>query len=539
MPEVYQRSGRNSRRDLKVSSSSAPSPNGVFFQCATLYQDTKDPDRYGGPALSIHRAAARVLLALAAAALLAAFVAACGGEPDPTPTPSVAPTATPAAMPTLAPTPTPASTATPTPTPGPAFDPGPVILPTTVAAIATPMPTPVSSGILDAKLDDVEQRASRLRERFAFLDVDREFIDQAELRERLSESLEENREDIALADGIYTTLGILDADTDLYELLVNLYTGSVLGFFDTDEDKIYIVDGDDELTSRDILTYAHEYAHALQHRNFDLKAAFDALEDADTDRSLAYRGLVEGDATIVEVLYFNYELTGDQQEEAREESTSSDDPFAGAPRLVRDSLVFPYTRGFEFTVQLFQRAGGWALIDDAFDNPPVSTEQVLHIDKYLEDETPVPVELPDLAGALGEGWTEAGQETFGEFLLASYLVTYGGGTADGVAAASNAAAGWGGDRLVLWEHADGGLVLAWRLAWDTELDAAEFHEAARAALGAQSDADWRPPDADDGELLDLPGRVVRLAPGATHTLVLFAPGEELLAAAWEVLSAGQ
>ena len=485
--------------------------------------------------MSLHRAGvARTVLALAAVAALAVVLAACGGEPEPTPT--SAPTAAPAATPTIAPTPTPAAPPTATPTPAPAFDPGPVILPTTVATIPTPMPTPAPSDSLDATLDDVQLRASRLRERFAFLDVEREFIDQEELRERLSESLEENREDIALAQGIYETLGILDAETDLFELLVNLYSGSVLGFFDSDEDKIYVVDNDDDLSARDVLTYAHEYAHALQHRNFDLKAALDALDDADTDRSLAYRGLVEGDATIVEVLYFNYELTGQQQTEARQESSASaDDPFADAPRLVRDSMLFPYTRGFEFTVQLLQQAGGWALIDDAFANPPVSTEQVLHANKFLEYETPVPVVLPSLGGALGEAWSEAGQDTLGEFLISSYLAMTG---EEGVAAestAATAAAGWGGDRLALWEHADGGLVLAWRLVWDTEDDASEFYDAARDALRAQSETDWRPADAGDGEVLELPGRVVRLAAGDTHTLLLFAPDAQTLAAAWDAL----
>ena len=483
---------------------------------------------------------ARTVLALALAAALAALVAACGGEPETTPTPTSAPTAAPVATPSIGPTPTPAAPPTATPTSAPAFDPGPVILPTTVAAIPTPMPTPAPSDSLDATLDDVQLRASRLRERFAFLDVDREFIDQAELRERLSDSLEENREDIDLAQGIYTTLGILDAETDLFELLVNLYSGSVLGFFDSDEDKIYVVDNDDDLSPRDVLTYAHEYAHALQHRNFDLQAALDELDDADTDRSLAYRGLVEGDATIVEVLYFNYELTGQQQTEARQESSASaDDPFAGAPRLVRDSLLFPYTRGFEFTVQLLQQAGGWALIDDAFANPPVSTEQVLHTDKFLEFETPVPVVLPSLGGALGEAWSEAGQDTLGEFLISSYLAMAGEQSAAAESTAASAAAGWGGDRMALWEHADGGLVLAWRLVWDTEQDASEFYDAARDALRAQSETDWRPADAGDGEVLDLPGRVVRLAGGSTDTLVVFAPDAEVLAAAWDALAAAR
>ncbi len=489
--------------------------------------------------LSLHRAgAARTIMALAAFALLATLAAACGSDTAPTPTPTAAPTAASEATPTIAPTPTPAATPTATLTPAPAFDPGPVILPTTVAALPTPVPTTAPSGALDATLDDVERRASSLRERFAFLDVDREFIDRAELRARLSESLEENREDIALADGIYTTLGILDAEADLFELLVSLYSSSVLGFFDADEDKIYVVDNDDDVSPRDILTYAHEYAHALQHRNFDLKDALDALDDADSDRTLAYRGLVEGDATIVEVLYFNYELTGEQQQEARQESTSSDDPFADAPQLVRDSLLFPYTRGFEFTVQLFQQAGGWEIIDNAFANPPVSTEQVLHVDKFLDNETPVPVVLPSLAAALGGAWSEAGQDTLGEFLISSYLAMVGEEDATAESAASSAA-GWGGDRLVLWQHEDGGLVLAWRLVWDTEDDAAEFYVAARAALSAQSDTDWRPADDGDGELLDLPGRVVRLSAGPTDTLLVFAPDVDTLSAAWAALSEGQ
>ena len=164
-------------------------------------------------------------------------------------------------------------------------------------------------------------------------------------------------------------------------------------------------------------------------------------------------------------------------------------------------------------MQLLQQAGGWALIDDAFTNPPVSTEQVLHVDKFLEYETPVPVELPSLGTALGEGWSEAGQDTLGEFLISSYLAMAGEEGAAAESTAATAAAGWGGDRLALWQHADGGLVLAWRLVWDTEADAAEFYAAVRDALSAQSDTDWSPADAGDGELLDLPGRVVRLSAG--------------------------
>ena len=474
-----------------------------------------------------YAAAHRTALTLCVAALVLVAVA-CGSDPTPTATPAPSPTA----APTVAPTPTPAPSPTPAPTATPVFEPGSVILPTTVPAAYTPTPTP--SGTLAGALDDIQRRASRLRERFAFTDVEREFIDEDELREKLTDGLEDDRGDIALAQRAYATLGILEPDADLFELLLSLYAESVLGFFDTDEDKIYVVDNDDDLSARDILTYSHEYAHALQQRNFGLKAAFDALDDESSDRTLAYKALVEGDAMIVEALYFNYELTERQQEEAGAEmAAQTDDPLADAPRVVRDSLRFPYSEGFQFAVQLFQQGEGWALIDDAFANPPISTEQVMHIGKFIEYETPIPVELPDLADALGEDWREVGQDTFGEFLLSSYLAM----------AEANpviAAAGWGGDRFALWEHSDGNLLMAWQLAWDTDQDASEFHDAIQEALLAQSESNWQPSESGDAEELTLPGRQVRLATDidAARTLLALASDADTLNAAWRALAEG-
>ena len=470
--------------------------------------------------------------------MLALVATACGSEPAPTPTPT--PSAT--AAPTVAPTPTPPPTPTPTAVPTPAFDPGPIILPTPVPRAPTPTPALASPGTLADALDDVQRRASRLRERFAFLEVEREFIDSDELRERLTDGLEDDRDDIALAQRAYVTLGILEPGDDLFDMLLGLYADSVLGFFDTDEDKIYVVDDDqDDLSPRDILTYAHEYAHALQQRNFDIKAAFDALDDASSDETLAYKALIEGDAMIVEALYHNYELTEDEQRELALDAGGADgDPLADAPKVVRESLRFPYSQGFAFAVQLFQQAGGWSFINDVYALPPISTEQVLHHQKFMDYETPTPVEIPDLADALGEGWRELGEDTLGEFLLSSYLAMAGVEGASEEEAAT-AAAGWGGDRLAVWERDGGGLVMAWRLAWDSEQDATEFHDALRAALRAQSDADWEPSaDAGDAAELALPGRRVRLATDAdaARTLLLFAPDADALNAAWGVLTEG-
>jgi hypothetical protein len=110
---------------------------------------------------------------------------------------------------------------------------------------------------------------------------------------------------------------------------------------------------------------------------------------------------------------------------------------------------------------------------------PASTEQILHPEKYTSNEAPVPVTLPaDLATRLGTGWTVPLTDTFGEFQTGIWLRE--GGVAE--PAASDAAAGWGGDRLAVMNGPEGGWAVAWQTAWDTAADAAAFDKAATTAL---------------------------------------------------------
>ena len=96
---------------------------------------------------------------------------------------------------------------------------------------------------------------------------------------------------------------------------------------------------------------------------------------------------------------------------------------------------------------------------------PESTEQILHPEKYAANEAPVAVTLPaDLATQLGTGWTVPLTDTFGEFQTAIWL--RGAGVDE--PAASDAAAGWGGDRLAVINGPDGRLgdASSWKM-WGT------------------------------------------------------------------------
>ncbi len=109
----------------------------------------------------------------------------------------------------------------------------------------------------------------------------------------------------------------------------------------------------------------------------------------------------------------------------------------------------------------------------AYDEPPASTEQVLHPEKYVSGERPVEVADPDVASLMGTGWAAVESSTVGEAMLGIWLGRMGVSQSD----ADVAAAGWGGDRLSVASGPDDEWGMAWRIAWDTEAEAEEFDEA--------------------------------------------------------------
>jgi hypothetical protein len=116
-----------------------------------------------------------------------------------------------------------------------------------------------------------------------------------------------------------------------------------------------------------------------------------------------------------------------------------------------------------FCARLTNQAG-WKAVDQAYRQPPLSTEQILHPEKYLDQPDP-PRDIT-LAGLKpGDDWKELGQNVVGELQLGILLRNHQG---------RSAAAGWGGDRYALLEGPEGRLGLVWRTTWDTEDDARQF-----------------------------------------------------------------
>jgi hypothetical protein len=207
-------------------------------------------------------------------------------------------------------------------------------------------------------------------------------------------------------------LDLLPAGTDLRALRARLLLENVIGFYDErpGRKKLFAVSADRTLTPTNQLVLAHELRHALQDQYMPIHELLPAsLSDFD-DRRLALLALLEGDATLVMQRYLLRRLPEGAGAGLETSGFTLPSPeMPGTPAVLRDQLVLPYTVGLEFARALYER-GGWRVVQEAFTRPPESMEQVLHVEKFFERESPRPVELrytppggsPIAEGVLGE-----------------------------------------------------------------------------------------------------------------------------------------
>ena len=264
----------------------------------------------------------------------------------------------------------------------------------------------------------------------------------------------------AADEKVLALLGLLPQGSDLRELAGTVFGEEVAGFYDDSKKEMALVEGADTGPTGEI-TLAHELTHALEDQHFDLVSGA-GLDDQRTARL----ALVEGTATVAMLDYSARHLTGGVagrrqllSQLAFVELLESD---SGLPPYVQRSLLFPYSAGARFVDAI----GTWGPANRALrGSGPVSTEQVLHPDKYRAGEAPLPVSS---TGAPGPAWERVAHGTIGEFDTGELVRT-----SDSAVRARRAAEGWGGGRYDLWQKGDRSvLALAWR--WDTRRDAAEF-----------------------------------------------------------------
>ncbi len=361
-------------------------------------------------------------------------------------------------------------------------------------------------------LDRLEAETRAMRGLVPQQPVERQFISREELRSYLEETFptDYSLQQATTDAQVLSMLELLDPGTDLYTMTLNLYVEQVMGFYDLEQTRLYVIAGE-ELGPLEQLTFVHEYIHALQDQAFDLGDQVDAVQD-DADRSRALEALAEGDASLGMQQYLMDHVDEFMSAGLLTQTMAVETPlFDAAPAFVQRDLLFPYENGLLFANGLYGE-DAWQAIDQVWANPPQSTEQILHPERY-PDDVPTVVEIKALTGTLGAGWQMQGEDTLGEFALRQHLlVRLGRDEVD------TAATGWGGDRYVLYTRPDtGDACLVLLFSWDSRADADEFVAAYRhyaearystPGEGTPEEGMWW--DGQPGLYLEQEGEVVRM-----------------------------
>ena len=348
-----------------------------------------------------------------------------------------------------------------------------VALPQVIAQRTAPAVTPntTKSVAIDVATEGVLKETSEIRQLSILHPVKSGAQSRADIERMVIKNLDEETtpEEMRASELTLKKLGLVPLDFSYRPFIISLLSEQVAGYYDPKAKQFYLADWIP--IEGQLPVMSHELTHALQDQHFNL-SRFQDWPNGDGDAELAAHCLVEGDATLVMMQYILR-----KPERMREFMTSmggdgaaANEKIESAPRVLRETLLFPYDQGLQFVTKLYAR-DGWKTVSAAFADLPKSTEQILHSEKYFAHETPIRVDIPDVRTILGKGWKRVDYDVNGEWgyylILDEYLKSSD--------ESERAAAGWGGDRYAVYEGPKGEIMMAQMTTWDTVQDANEFY----------------------------------------------------------------
>ena len=444
----------------------------------------------------------------------------------------------------VVPSPTPSAIAFPTfppawtPTPGGATPTQPLLAALASPVTPTPSPTraptepPTPNSTTRAAMDVIQQQVADLRGLATLRGGDtRSYLISKYRLELTARGLLMNPDyeaELKNLAHVYSALGVIKPTYDLVRLALNSQVDNIGGFYVPGTKQILIVGN--KFSGLEHYIFAHEYDHALVDQHFDMNGlGIYPNCQGDAQRCRAVRALVEGDATLLQDLWWRqYASPQDaadiQAYQPPEQALPEQYP---PPFALRDSDL-SYIVGYAFVKHLYDR-GNWAEVDGAYSNLPQSTEQIMHPDKYLAGEAPVEVPAPPLSDALGGDWQELDSNSLGEWM--TYMILgYGADVAAQLddATAAKAAAGWGGDHYqIFYSNTLTATVLAAEWVWDTPADVKEFRAAMQTYLNERFRGS-KIEDRTDGDCWEANNQAACLFVKKQATLWLLAPDQTIL-----------
>ena len=284
--------------------------------------------------------------------------------------------------------------------------------------------------------------------------------------------------DIAGQEAAYKRLGMIPDTLKLQPFLTNLLEEQIVGYYDPHTKVLYVVEG----SAKDIanITITHELVHALQDQYISMDSVQKIRDD--NDRLSAAQSVFEGQAVYEQIsimlggsnMAINLPGGWDRIRDLIRESQSSMPIFAGAPRVIQETLIFPYLSGAEFYRNFKERKPGAVIYNDM----PASTEQIIHPAAFFVNrDAPTRVTLGTLSNA-----TDSYENDLGEFETRLFLFEHLKDQNE----AGRGASGWDGDRYAV-VNTPQGPGIAWLTVWDSSVEAAEFFDLAGQAIEKRFD----------------------------------------------------
>jgi hypothetical protein len=313
--------------------------------------------------------------------------------------------------------------------------------------------------------------------------IEHDLIDKARVKEFLEQRLKEvvKPEELRAEELTLKKFGFVPKDFDLKKTTIELLTEQAAAFYDFRKKRLFVLDW--APSSLQQIALVHELAHALADQHFDLEKFIDADNQSD-DSGTARMAVMEGQATWLMSEYLA-RRSGQSlktspaivqlMSRSAEMSAGQFPVFEAAPLYMRESLVFPYSQGMLFQHAVIEKQGQ-AAFAEVFRRPPLTTQQILHPEKYFSYVKPSEPALPALASE--RGYKELTDGTIGELDHAILLRQYAGEKE-----ARELSPRWIGGKYRLLEHeSDRRTILLYVSEWENAAAARRYFRLYRKVL---------------------------------------------------------
>lgn len=298
----------------------------------------------------------------------------------------------------------------------------------------------------------------------------------------------------------YVAMGLIPEETQLKEIILDLLSEQIAAFYDQHAHELFMFEDASLDSAQDRVILSHELVHALQDQHFKLSELPIEIKD-DDDRVLAATALIEGDATVLMQHFFISEASAKGVGQFLSAALKQKyEQLAKAPAYLRETLLFRYNKGAEFCNALVMNGtsidsagqGQFAALTQAYKRLPTSSTHILHPEKYIAGEQPLPIRW-EKSAFRGEKPTFG--NVVGEFGTSILLAEWGIPKARAVAAAT----GWRGDRYLYFHGSEATI---WKTAWESPAKAKAFAQALEEMLAKRYKATMLPGEKEGQRFAD-------------------------------------